>query len=163
MDSSNDGSAGSTSSESDHNSRGPDSSHEDGQTSSHGRISDRTGTDSGQDDCSHEDGQTSSDKDSLISSEEDDSSLVEPGRSDASSGEDDGQTSSSDSDSSGVSPPSVPHREVWELCCGPCSRITNEALKLGLKARRLTLETNYNFAKESCRQRTMKEAWRKKP
>ena len=51
---------------------------------------------------------------------------------------------------------------VWEMCCHPRSTITHHAKKYGLHAKRVTLETGYNFKKKGCVSKVLKKI-RKSP
>ena len=51
----------------------------------------------------------------------------------------------------------TPRGKVWEVCCSPTSTIVKHALKQGLDAERLTLETGYDFFNKT----DMRRAWRR--
>ena len=78
----------------------------------------------------------------------------------ASSSEDAGGSSeapSSNEDTGSSGEETTIRGKVWEICCSPTSTIVKHALKQGLDAERITLETGYDFFNKT----DMRRAWRR--
>ena len=58
--------------------------------------------------------------------------------------------------------PGVSSCRVWEMCCAPDSRITEQSLRRGLLAKRLTLETGWDFRKAHAGRKARLEAQHKR-